>query len=76
MIVIVIVIVKVRVIIIIIILILIVSVTVTVIVKQFPLSWCKTLDSAKRWKFLFFFQEMMTEMMFRPWNDSLNVVTK
>ena len=32
------------------------TVTVTVTAKQFTLSWCKTLD---KYKFLFFFQEMM-----------------
>ena len=53
-----------------------VTVTVTVTAKQFTLSWCKTLD---KYKFLFFFQEMMAEMMSHQWNevnDSLSQVTK
>ena len=52
------------------------TVTVTVTAKQFTLSWCKTLD---KYKFLFFFQEMMAEMMSHQWNelnDSLSLVTE
>ena len=53
-----------------------VTVTVTETAKQFTLSRCKTLD---KYKFLFFFQEMMVEMMSHQWNevnDSRSLVTE